>query len=76
MDLKRSDFLPAYDEDGVRFVLSEIKLAHTKVEEIMESNNSDGYDGNQETILYYSSIVTRNRLCLNRFTTVVSVVFL
>lgn len=73
MDLKRSDFLPPYDEEGVRLVLSEITEIHGKASDIMTRcaefvNQSGATPARVEaTFLYYEQCINRNRRYLNRY---------
>lgn len=73
MDLKRSDFLPSYDEEGVRLVLSEIIEIHSKATDIMtrcsEFVNESGTTPArvEATFLYYEQCMSRNRRYVNRY---------
>lgn len=66
MDLKRADFLPSFDEDGVRQVLSEMTVSFSKISEIMDDHGDDA-DQYAEALSYHNQCIIRNRLCINRF---------
>lgn len=72
MDLKRSDFLPAYDDEGVRLIVSEMNEIHNKLEEIMKNEaDADDIDSFQQsvkpTMFYYHECLCRNNRYLNRY---------
>lgn len=70
MDLKRSDFLPSYDDEGVRLLLSEMTELHGKFAEAVESTSFsllDSYPTEVKSMLcYYQECMNRNRRYLNR----------
>ena len=72
MDLKRSDFLPAYDEEGVRIVLSEMTDLHSKLVDLYERHpgmaNLETLDENVKvTLIYYTGCMNRNSRYLSRY---------
>ena len=67
LDLKRSDFLPAYDEDGVRTVIAEINDLSGKIYAILNENEGEEFPGPVRVCLsYYNECLKRNRRYLNR----------
>ncbi len=48
-ELKRSDWLPSYNEDGVRATLQEINLHTEELQNIVRANNRVGGGGNNDT---------------------------
>ena len=70
MDLKRSDFLPSYDDEGVRLLLSEMTDIHSKFAEAVDSTNIsllDSYPPAVRSMLsYYQECLCRNRRYINR----------
>ena len=71
MDLKRSDFLPAYDDEGVRLIVFEMNEIHNKLAEIMSEADVDDIDAYPQsvksTISYYHECLCRNIRYLNRY---------
>lgn len=67
MDLKRSDFLPAYDDEGIRIILAEMSDIHNKLIEITNEHEEGNYpDGVKVTLVYYHQCLNRNKRYLNR----------
>lgn len=67
MDLKRSDFLPAYDDEGIRMILAEMSDLHNKLIEISNDYEEDNYpDSVKVTLVYYHQCLNRNKRYLNR----------
>lgn len=73
MDLKRSDFLPAYDEEGVRVVLSEMSELHSKLDDLVNrypditDRIEDLHESVKVTLIYYTGCMNRNNRYLNRY---------
>lgn len=75
MDLKRSDFLPAYDDEGVRLIVSEMNEIQNKLVEIMKKVDVDDIDTNfRTTISYYTECLRRNIRYLNRYLSSIPVI--
>lgn len=70
MDLKRSDFLPSYDDEGVRLLLSEMNDLHDKFAEIVSSTTDADVDpyspAVKAALSYYHECLCRNRRYINR----------
>jgi GINS complex subunit 1 len=66
MDLKRSDFLPAYDDEGIRIILAEMSDIHNKLIEITNDQEGNYPDGVKVTLVYYHQCLNRNKRYLNR----------
>jgi len=72
MDLKRSDFLPSYDEEGVRILLNELADLHGRTEDILHDNGgmTDALpDSAKTTVTYFHACMNRNRRYLNSYLT-------
>jgi GINS complex subunit 1 len=68
MDLKRSDFLPTYDEEGIRLILNELVDLYGRMETIVQE--AGGYtdslpDSSKVTVTYYHACISRNRRYIN-----------
>jgi GINS complex subunit 1 len=73
-ELKRSDWLPAYNEDGVRATLQEINLHTQELHDIVRANNRVGGDDSSSTgaipiemrpvMLLHEVSIKRNKRCL------------
>ena len=75
MDLKRSDFLPAYDDEGVRLIVSEMNEIQNKLLETMKKVDVDDIDTNfRTTISYYHECLRRNIRYLNRYLSSIPVI--
>lgn len=59
LDLKRSLWLPAYDDDGVRVVLAEIDELAGKIKTVWEEGE-DLADDTKTTLAYYKACLERN----------------
>ena len=59
-DIQRSEFLPPWDEDGVRTVVNEIQDMYTK---ILSSDDN----GSKVNNAYFGLSMIRNRKYLSRF---------
>lgn len=70
MDLKRSDFLPSYDDEGVRLLLSEMNDLHDKFAEMVSSTTDADIDpyspAVKAALSYYHECLCRNRRYINR----------
>lgn len=80
MDLKRSDFLPAYDDEGVRIIIAELTDIFTKIESIIdqypEMPLSDYPDSVKVTMAYFSECVNRNLRYIDRCKSFLSILSL
>lgn len=66
LDLQRSDFLPPWDEDGLRTVLNEMMDVHKKMKEITEEENGIDSDAKKVNLVYHFQCLNRNRRYVNR----------
>lgn len=70
LDLKRADFLPANDDEGVRLIISEMNEILAKISDISDgidmSDNSDRTESVKPTISYYLECLQRNNRYINR----------
>ena len=72
MDLKRSDFLPAYDDEGIRLMTNELVDLHGRLEAIIQDmgGNTDALsDSTKATVTYYHACINRNRRYINCYLT-------
>ncbi len=61
---QRSEWLPPYDEEGVRIVTTEIEELCDRLQELFA--NKDDTDEYKTTATFYHQCLTRNRRYLNR----------
>ena len=70
LDLKRADFLPANDDEGVRLLISEMNEILAKMTDIANStdmSNGSAYSESvKSTISYYLECLERNNRYINR----------
>lgn len=68
LTLQRSDWLPQYEEEGVRTVLNEMTSSWNQIVSIMtESQTDDIPDSVKVTLVYHHQCLSRNRRYLNAF---------
>jgi hypothetical protein len=69
LDLQRSDFLPAWDEEGVRTVVSEMNECVTHLKEIAQDTSDVRALPVPRKIglAYYRQCLDRNRKYINRY---------
>jgi hypothetical protein len=71
LDLKRAEFLPAYDDEGMRVITSELIDISTKITTVMAANATsvmDAYPDDIKVCLsYYHNCISRNRRYINRY---------
>ena len=70
LDLKRADFLPANDDEGVRLLISEMNEIVAKLTDITNStdlsDNSVHAESVKPTVSYYLECLQRNNRYINR----------
>ena len=72
LDLKRSDWLPSYDEDAVRATIQESALHHDKIKAVLCATNRASDRGTEDgpaigvrpKMLLHDASVKRNKRCL------------
>lgn len=71
LDLKRAEFLPAYDDEGMRLITNELSDIHGKLTTVMQEHDAaviDAYPDDVKVCLsYYHQCITRNRRYINRY---------
>ena len=63
---QRSDWLPAYDDEGIRQLLNEMTEVHQRLKEIIDLYSGERPDPVKVSIAYYMQIQQRNRRYLYR----------
>lgn len=61
MDLNRSNWLPPYDEDGIRIILQELEGIYQKLTEMLSVEEEDITDSLKVTLTFYHQAAIRNR---------------
>mmetsp|Transcript_26320 Transcript_26320/g.26570 ORF Transcript_26320/g.26570 Transcript_26320/m.26570 type:complete len:192 (+) Transcript_26320:49-624(+) len=68
LDLQRSDWLPQYNEEGVRIVITEMTNAWNNIMEIMNNSQVEEIPDSVKVLLvYHHQCLSRNRRYLNAF---------
>jgi GINS complex subunit 1 len=65
LDLKRSEWLPVFDEDGVRILINEVCDIHNRLKSIITTYEENYPDPVRVSITYYHQCLSRNQRYIN-----------
>ncbi len=66
LDLNRSDFIPAYDDDGVRVVISEVQELSDIIAKLTMMNDNENDDDNEDNNVEFKLPTLYHTLCMRR----------